>query len=85
MQIKEHFLLLLSPLGVDDGRVEVVVIPKLGRKVPLPALLARPALDGELLLHNPGDTGPFLLLALLTQVPEDLILVLSPYFSLRHL
>ena len=84
MQVEQGLLLLRSPLGVDDGRVEVVVVSTKQGSVPVPALLAAPALDAELALHHPCDVGPFALAPLLFQEFEDLVLLLAPYFPLRH-
>ena len=62
----ELLLLLLAPLIVLDGIVEVVVVA-------LAALLAIPALDVELQLHEPRYLGPLLDAALLVDLLEDVV------------
>lgn len=62
----QFLLLLLGPLLMLDGIIEVVMVP-------LPALFAIPALDVELELHEPRDLRPLLDAPLLVDLLEDVV------------
>lgn len=66
MMAYQFLLLLLGPLLMLDGIIEVVMVP-------LSALFAIPAPDVELQLHEPRDLGPLLDAPLLVDLLEDVV------------
>lgn len=66
--LHEFLLLFVGPFVVFDGVLEVVVVS-------LPALLAVPAGEAELELHDPGYFGPPLNVPLLVEFLQYLVLL----------
>lgn len=80
----ELFLLLLGPFAAFDGIIQMVVVT-------FSTLLAIPAFDVVLELHNPGDLWPLFNILLFVELFENAVFlhvmkgyVLGPSFSFRH-
>lgn len=80
----ELFLFFLGPFATLDGIIQMVVVA-------LSTLLAIPAFDVILKLHNPWDLRPLFNILLFVELFQNGVLlhvrkgyVLGPSFSFRH-